>query len=168
MVRILAKWLDSLKYVGDISLMWFSYRCRQSAEGHYVPNAGFLEDVVMEDPNLLPVSQPSDVPPDASNDEDDVNMAEREPVDMSNIHVSTDVDAPTNSDISVQTSEEMTADISGLKVSEKVTAEVASDEKEQQTLSSEEIDALLDKCLLQAFHTTVKDKDLPMPGSTLW
>ncbi|THU44455.1 hypothetical protein C4D60_Mb02t07550 [Musa balbisiana] len=140
----------------------------QSAEGHYIPNAGFLEDVVMEDPNLLSVSQPADEPLDASNDEDHVNTAERDRVDTSNIHASTDIDAPMNLDVTDQISEEMTTDISGLKVSDNVTAEEPSDEKEQQTLSSEEIDALLDKCLLQALHTTVKDKDLPMPGSTLW
>ncbi len=35
-------------------------------------------------------------------------------------------------------------------------------------LTIEEMDALLDKCLLEALHVTVKDKDLPMPGSTLW
>ncbi|URD89548.1 Translation initiation factor SUI1 [Musa troglodytarum] len=140
----------------------------QSAEGHYIPNAGFLEDVVMEDPNLLSVSQPSDEPLDASNDADHVNTSERDCVDISNIHASTDIDAPLNLDVTDQISKEITADISGLKVSDNVTAEEPSDEKEQQTLSSEEIDALLDKCLLQALHTTVKDKDLPMPGSTLW
>ncbi|CAL9759468.1 unnamed protein product [Musa acuminata subsp. burmannicoides] len=139
----------------------------QSAEGHYVPNAGFLVDVVMEDPNLLLISQPSDVHPDASNDEDDINVVESGPI-ATNIQGSTDVDASKNLDVGVQTSEEITADISGLKFSDSVTAEVQSDEKEQQTLSGEEIDALLDKCLLQALHTTVKDKDLPMPGSTLW
>ncbi|CAL9200835.1 unnamed protein product [Musa hybrid cultivar] len=140
----------------------------QSAEGHYIPNAGFLEDVVMEDPNLLSVSQPADEPWDASNDEDHVNTAERDRVDTSSIHATTDIDAPMNLDVTDQISEEMTTDISGLKVSDNVTAEEPSDEKEQQTLSSEEIDALLDKCLLQALHATVKDKDLPMPGSTLW
>lgn len=141
--------------------------CRQSAEGHYVPNAGFFEDVVMEDPDSLPVSQPLNLPLDVSNDED-VNMSERETVDILNTHVSEVIDAPANSDSGIQNSEEITSEISGLRVSEKVAAESSSDDKEQQILSTEEIDALLDKCLLQALHTTVKDKDLPMPGSTLW
>jgi len=35
-------------------------------------------------------------------------------------------------------------------------------------LTTEEIDSLLDKCLLQALYTSIKEKDLPMPGSTLW
>ena len=35
-------------------------------------------------------------------------------------------------------------------------------------MTVEEVDALLDTCMLQALHTTVKEKDLPMPGSTLW
>lgn len=38
----------------------------------------------------------------------------------------------------------------------------------QHSLSVEDVDALLEGCLLQALHTTVLDKDLPMPGSTLW
>lgn len=38
----------------------------------------------------------------------------------------------------------------------------------QLPLSVEDMDMLLDKCLLQALHTTVKDKDLPIPGSILW
>ncbi|XP_042463097.1 eukaryotic translation initiation factor 2D-like isoform X1 [Zingiber officinale] len=140
----------------------------QSAEGHYVPNAGFFEDVVMEDPDSLPVSQPLNLPLDVSNDED-VNMSERETVDILNTNASEVIDSPAISDSSsIQNSEEITSEISGLKVSEKVVAESSNDDKEQQILSTEEIDALLEKCLLQALHTTVKDKDLPMPGSTLW
>lgn len=121
----------------------------------------------MEDPDSLPVSQPLNLPLDVSNDED-VNMSERETVDILNTHVSEVIDAPANLDSSIQNSEEIMSEISGLKVSEKVAAESSSDDKEQQILSTEEIDALLDKCLLQASHTTVKDKDLPIPGSTLW
>ncbi|URD89553.1 Translation initiation factor SUI1 [Musa troglodytarum] len=105
------------------------------------------------------VSQPSDEPLDASNDADHVNTSERDCVDISNIHASTDIDAPLNLDVTDQISKEITADISGLKVSDNVTAEEPSDEKEQQTLSSEEIDALLDKCLLQALHTTISAKE---------
>ncbi|KAG6524938.1 hypothetical protein ZIOFF_014883 [Zingiber officinale] len=134
---------------------------------HYVPNAGFFEDVVMEDPDSLPVSQPLNLPLDVSNDED-VNMSERETVDILNTNASEVIDSPAISDSSsIQNSEEITSEISGLKVSEKVVAESSNDDKEQQILSTEEIDALLEKCLLQALHTTVKDKDLPMPGSTL-
>ncbi|XP_021834521.1 eukaryotic translation initiation factor 2D-like [Prunus avium] len=40
--------------------------------------------------------------------------------------------------------------------------------EDQHPLSTEDVDTLLEKCLLQALHTTVKDKDLPTPGSTLW
>lgn len=45
---------------------------------------------------------------------------------------------------------------------------VESSLSEQHPLSVEDMDMLLDKCLLQALHTTVKDKDLPIPGSILW
>ncbi|URD89552.1 Translation initiation factor SUI1 [Musa troglodytarum] len=108
--------------------------------------------------NPAPIA-PSDEPLDASNDADHVNTSERDCVDISNIHASTDIDAPLNLDVTDQISKEITADISGLKVSDNVTAEEPSDEKEQQTLSSEEIDALLDKCLLQALHTTISAKE---------
>ena len=58
--------------------------------------------------------------------------------------------------------------INELKLPEDKSAEQAPDEKEHQTLTTEEIDSLLDKCLLQALYTSIKEKDLPMPGSTLW
>eukprot|EP00897_Mesotaenium_endlicherianum_P007401 jgi/Mesen1/668/ME000109S10887 len=35
-------------------------------------------------------------------------------------------------------------------------------------MTAEETDALLDRCLLQALRSTLKDKDLPIPSSTLW
>lgn len=53
-----------------------------------------------------------------------------------------------------------------MKVTENVTADESIDE--QLALSSEDVEAYLDRCFLQALHTTVKDKDLPMPGSTFW
>lgn len=61
----------------------------------------------------------------------------------------------------------MVADITRLNVSESVSAEKQSDVKDH-LAQSNEIDALLDKCFLQALHMTVKDKDLPLSGSILW
>ncbi|KAJ0603929.1 putative SUI1 domain, PUA domain, PUA-like superfamily, SUI1 domain superfamily, Pre-PUA protein [Helianthus annuus] len=46
--------------------------------------------------------------------------------------------------------------------------DVVFEDPSQVSLSVEDVDALLDKCLLQAFYTTLKDKDLPIAGSTLW
>ncbi|XP_038986733.1 eukaryotic translation initiation factor 2D isoform X2 [Phoenix dactylifera] len=140
----------------------------ESVEGHYVPNAGFLEDVVVEDPALFSVSQLSDASGDASSSLHGDKVIEKGEAD-SDMHTEKDVDAPQDVDISNETCEEVVAaDMSGLKVSDNVRAEESNNEKEQQTISSEEVDFLLDKCLLQALHTSVKDKDLPMPGSTLW
>ncbi|GAQ79177.1 eukaryotic translation initiation factor SUI1 family protein [Klebsormidium nitens] len=41
-------------------------------------------------------------------------------------------------------------------------------EKAAAAMRPEEMDRLLDECLLQALYTTVKDKDLPMPAGNLW
>jgi translation initiation factor 2D len=41
-------------------------------------------------------------------------------------------------------------------------------EKAAVSMRPEEMDKLLDECLLQALYTTVKDKDLPMPAGNLW
>lgn len=72
-----------------------------------------------------------------------------------------------STDLKNEFAEQVVEDMRELKVNENVSTEDANVE-EQQNLSSEDVDALLDKCLLQALHTTVKDKDLPIPGSTLW
>lgn len=63
--------------------------------------------------------------------------------------------------------EHVVADIQDLKLTEDGDQSNA-DPEQRLILSVEDVDTLLDKCLLQALHTTVKDKDLPMPGSTLW
>ncbi|RDX97928.1 Eukaryotic translation initiation factor 2D, partial [Mucuna pruriens] len=63
------------------------------------------------------------------------------------------------------TATEVTEGMADLKLLDTASA---NDPNDQHTLSTADVDSLLDKCLLQALHTTVKDKDLPMPGSTLW
>lgn len=75
-----------------------------------------------------------------------------------------------NADPGVQSiaTEEITDSVNELKLPEDKSTEQAPDEKEHQNLTTEEIDSLLDKCLLQALYTSIKEKDLPMPGSTLW
>lgn len=146
--------------------------CRESVEGHYVPNAGFLEDVVFEDPAILQSCQTSESCEgaiDASNGQRNGNDNNEvgEPVDVTDIlsehnHPSS---SSTQIDVENDTAEEVIADIGDLRVGNNVSSEESND---QHTLSTEDVDSLLDKCLLQALHTTVKDKDLPMPGSTLW
>jgi translation initiation factor 2D len=146
--------------------------CRESVEGHYVPNAGFLEDIVFEDPAILQFCQTSEScegATDASNGQRNGNDNNEvgEPVDVTDILSEHDRPSSSSTQIDVEndTAEEAIADIGDLRIENNVSSEESND---QHTLSTEDVDSLLDKCLLQALHTTVKDKDLPMPGSTLW
>ncbi|KAI3874886.1 hypothetical protein MKW98_019459 [Papaver atlanticum] len=142
----------------------------ESVEGHYVPNAGFFEDVVYGDPASSSGSQG----PDSVEDFGDVHSEQTYgyavggDVEVNDVKLEQDPGASNEDDMKNETAEQITSDMSGLRVTENVSAEESNAEKNQHALSSEEVDALLDKCLLQALHTTVKDKDLPIPGSTLW
>lgn len=138
----------------------------ESIEGHLVPNEGFLGDVVIGDPALFSSSQPSAASEGILDDQHDVDAYDREPVGDIDNHDEKVDDSQT--DARNGASEVLSANVDGLKISEHVTVEELNNEKEQHALSSEEVDGLLDKCLLQALHTTVNDKELPMPGSTLW
>ncbi|KAI3984578.1 hypothetical protein MKX01_040455 [Papaver californicum] len=142
----------------------------ESVEGHLVPNAGFFEDVVYEDPASSSGSQGPDSFEDFGNIRSDqtYGYAVGGDVEVNDVKVEQDPGASNQADMENETAEQITSDMSGLRVAENVSAEESNAEKDQQALSSEEVDALLDKCLLQALHTTVKDKDLPIPGSTLW
>lgn len=51
---------------------------------------------------------------------------------------------------------------------EKGDGDAGDGEKAAASMRPEEMDRLLDECLLQALYTTVKDKDLPMPAGNLW
>ncbi|XP_027360513.1 eukaryotic translation initiation factor 2D isoform X2 [Abrus precatorius] len=144
----------------------------ESAEGHYVPNAGFLEDAVFEDPSLLLLpSRDSDLTevacqtsidqqnnPNSLGAEESMDVNELQP---DSTHVLT---APNDDENDAATG--ATERMADLKLSDNSAS--ANDSNDQHALSTADIDSLLDKCLLQALHTTVKDKDLPMPGSTLW
>ncbi|KAL0456274.1 UNVERIFIED_CONTAM: Eukaryotic translation initiation factor 2D [Sesamum latifolium] len=142
----------------------------ESAENCHVPNAGFLEDVVFEDPALYSASQASD------SCQDDTSAGQTNAI--SNEHIGDSsaadgtpsvLDSASAEDTSVtnEVSEQITAAMVDLQVVEDA-AGIESNVDDQHLLSVEDVDALLDKCLLQALHTTVKDKDLPMPGSILW
>ncbi|KAH1105634.1 hypothetical protein J1N35_009402 [Gossypium stocksii] len=148
------KALRIMHYYRD--LLW------ESVEGHYVPNSGFLEDVVLEDPSFLAsegATCESDVQQSCVNNENtkgsiDVNGA------------ISDACAASMQNDSENAAKEITMDASDLKSTANVDA--AKLDIELSSLSIEDVDSHLDRCLLQALHTTVKDKDLPMPGSTLW
>lgn len=141
---------------------------RESVEGHYVPNAGFLEDVVYGDPLLASSSQTGDscegIDGASNYKQNDIDNKEGESTD----EPTSDVLAEPGTVLTAQTDSTTDEIISGLN-DLKVVNDVSTGEPNvQHTLSAEDVDTLLDKCLLQALHTTVKDKDFPLPGSTLW
>lgn len=143
--------------------------CRESVEGHYVPNAGFLEDAVFEDPSSFALNQPSDSSEGATHgfDAQQIHINDdtiRESVDVNDV-ISETFGETTQND-SENSAKEVTTDASDLKSIDNVAA--ANSDIELQSLSLEDVDSHLDKCLLHALHKTVKDKDLPMPGSSLW
>ncbi|MBA0852192.1 hypothetical protein Goshw_002269, partial [Gossypium schwendimanii] len=136
-------------------------------QGHYVPNSGFLEDVVLEDPSFLASNQPSESSEGATCESD----VQQSCVNNENTEGSIDVNgaisdacAASMQNDSENAAKEITTDASDLKSTANVDA--AKLDIELLSLSIEDVDSHLDRCLLQALHTTVKDKDLPMPGST--
>ncbi|KAL8225868.1 hypothetical protein R6Q57_018425 [Mikania cordata] len=133
----------------------------ESAEDRYVPNAGFLDDVVFEDPSLPTTSQQSDTEVTSDHENDADNKGSE--VVLNDMDASqTDSSSRLQSNPNLE--EQVTTDIGDLKVTESDKGVT----EDQISVSVEDVDALLDKCLLQAFYTTVKEKDLPIAGSTLW
>ncbi|KAL9245147.1 hypothetical protein vseg_018830 [Gypsophila vaccaria] len=138
----------------------------ESFEGRFVPNAGFYEDVVMADPTLSDPLISHSGETDASNDQISNNEGAGETYAGDNVsseHVPT---SASNLDVESGATEQAAVEIDGLRITDASSNELHVEEL--QSMSIEDVDALLDRCLLQALHTTVKDKDLPMPGSTLW
>lgn len=136
-----------------------------------MPNAGFLDDVVFEDPTLssAQISDSYDGANDGTNDQlngiDDKDMGQY--VDVADVQSEPSSASVAYSDARNETAEEVTAHVGDLNLTDDDSADQLTRE-DQHPLSTEDVDMLLEKCLLQALHTTVKDKDLPMPGSTLW
>lgn len=150
-----------------IDILLGNYSYRELVEGHHVPNAGFLEDVVLEDPSLSSTCQASESREgvdEASTDlqNDIYNKEEGESVEVLVVNSEANPSSTAELDAGGEIVEQITASVDDLKVTDESNAEV------HHPLTTEDVDALLDKCLLQALHTTVKDKDVPMPGSTLW
>lgn len=140
--------------------------CRESAENCYVPNAGFYQDVVYEDPALFPAGQASDALGDDSSVDQRNDLNNEQLVDGS---ASSGIESAPAEDSARpnEVSEQITTAMADLHVTENAPGS-ESNAEEQHSMSAEDVDVLLDKCLLQALHTTLKDKDLPIPGSTLW
>ncbi|KAK9134144.1 hypothetical protein Syun_013474 [Stephania yunnanensis] len=135
-----------------------------SADGCYVPNAGFLEDVVLQDPaSLFPDAQTSN----SSANVDGASTDQQNGVgggDAEDAALDASMRIATKDDVA----DEAIPDVKGLKVTGDSITQAPNGEKDQHVLSIEQVDSLLDKCLLQALHSTVKDIELPVPGSTLW
>lgn len=136
----------------------------ESAENCYVPNTGFFEDVVFEDPALFSAGQ-------ASNScEDDSSVGQSTAIINEYMGDASPTDgAARNTDPTLDN--EVSGQIVGAMADLQVVENVSGSESnvdDQRSLSVEDVDSLLDKCLLQALHTTVKDTDLPMLGSILW
>ncbi|GAV60629.1 SUI1 domain-containing protein [Cephalotus follicularis] len=137
----------------------------ESVDGYHVPNAGFFKDVVFEDPDLFSCEGAKD----ASNDQQNGinNEVVEESVDLGDINSETNATSATQKDLKNDNVEQVIADMDSLKLTDNVVDDESIAE-EQRTLSTEDVDAHLDRCLLQALHATVTDKYLPMPGSILW
>lgn len=137
-----------------------------------MPNAGFFEDVVLEDPAFLSSCQgfePVEGASDVANDQQDSIKKEEvgESVNSGDTVSETNATLATQIDLKNDNVEEVIADVDALKLMDNVVDDESNSEGHH-TLSTEDVDVHLDRCLLQALHMTVKDKDLPMPGSTLW
>lgn len=135
-----------------------------------MPNAGFFEDAVFEDPSFLSLSQNSDsteISCETSIDQPNntKSIEVEESLDVNELQADSSPALTTPNNDGNDTANEITVGVADLKLPD--TGSV-NDQNDQHSLSTADIDSLLDKCLLQALHTTVKDKDLPMPGSTLW
>lgn len=141
-----------------------------SVEGRYVPNAGFLEDVVFHDPSLLSSLQTSVLCEADPLADQQCGVTDKEVGEGSDVAASRNgVDPVSTMDSAAidDVIEQVVTDLDDLSVTEKVSTD-ESNVEDQHVLSPEDVDTLLDKCLLQALHTTIKEKDLPIPGSTLW
>ncbi|KAH1223039.1 Eukaryotic translation initiation factor 2D [Glycine max] len=125
---------------------------------------------LMQDPSLLQASHDSDLTEVAGETSIDQQKnpksdGSEESLDVNELQTDSAPALATPNGDENDTTAEVTEGVADLKLPDTVSA---NDQDDQLTLSTADVDSLLDKCLLQALHTTVKDKDLPLPGSTLW
>ncbi|MCO5564200.1 hypothetical protein L7F22_017858 [Adiantum nelumboides] len=148
----------------------------ESAEGRYVPNEGFFEDMVSRDPafvtgelsEMLPDEDASSVNEDNNENESDI-VNRQETKEISDAGVDSSPSMVKKDDAKEEgLSKEIEGLASNLEATKMDGITDAEADSAETPMTIEEIDTLLDTCLLQALHTTVKEKDLPMPGSTLW
>eukprot|EP00850_Spirogloea_muscicola_P001035 SM000004S14905 [mRNA] locus=s4:104226:107152:- [translate_table: standard] len=144
------KALHVIHYYGDT--LW------EHAEGRYVPNDGFQDGIVVEDPARA--APPPDLPAGSGDgnghvkdqQEDDKQPPEKGTPDP-----------------------EVAGGVTRLSIDEETHGE-PDEEKNVWSpalgaaapLSAADMDQLLEDCLLRVLRTSVKDKDLPLASSTLW
>lgn len=117
---------------------------------------------MLEDPSLSSGCQ------GAHSYEGEVSIMEESGANETGVVTDAKDDHVSNSNIAENDlNEQVIANVQDLKIMEDG-GQSNADPEQPLILSVEDVDTLLDKCLLQALHTTVKDKDLPLPGSTLW
>ncbi|KAJ7541784.1 hypothetical protein O6H91_10G076500 [Diphasiastrum complanatum] len=142
----------------------------EAAEGRYIPNAGFLEDIVLEDPAVKAAAQSQMTSTSSSSEarDFDTERLDDKVETVSILKDSTKSDLSVDSDrpLSVNSEEIVATEVHDLRIQEDYHMDDVATSVAPVTV--DEMDNLLDKCLLQALHTTLKDKDLPMSGSTLW
>lgn len=149
----------------------------ESAEGGHVPNEGFLEDMVRDDPAHVKAGSDQALPiglveVDGRSFVKDLDSNANEPHETRVVPCQEiDSTAEGSSKLSAnQEGEENELEGLASEIESLRTHNCAAGDSESVDLpiTVEEMDLLLDKCLLQALHMTVKENDLPMPGSTLW
>lgn len=125
---------------------------------------------MFEDPTLSSsqISESYASTTEGSNDQENGSNEKEigQPVDV-DVHSEPSSTSEAQIEVGDEIAKEITAHVGDLKVTDDHSADQSNGE-DQHSLSTEDVDMLLEKCLLQALHTTIKDKDLPMPGSTLW
>lgn len=141
---------------------------RESSENCYVPNSGFFEDVVFEDPALFSAGLASNSRVDDSSVGQSTAIINEYMGDTSPADGAAPIlDSAPNTDPTLdnEVSGQIASAMADLQVVENVSGSESNVDDQHPV---EDVDSLLDKCLLQALHTTVKDTDLPMLGSILW
>lgn len=127
---------------------------RESSEGRYIPNPGFRADMVVENPEL---SQKSSLDSESTGEK---SLEEENPEISGELEQIKDSRKTIEGKISEETSKFESLDLGENSGENEGNAELA--------VVPDSMDSLLDKCLLQTLKVVIKDKDLPILGSSLW
>lgn len=157
----------------------------ESADGKYIPNAGFLDGMVVEDPAFTNVSNADEVGTGNSLVNEaaggQTELSESQPLKEGYTGEGKGREAVIETGEAQHHREsqdgreearasggDLAEDFGELQVNGGEDNRGNDNSAGNPALTAEDMDALLNKCLLQALRTSVKDKELPIPGSTLW